>query len=87
MTTKAALWGLMAALVIVCGYACLSNAEPRKITEVLRRGLSQVLRRVWTPKQRTAGLTWVPCIWGEPLSRPHEGRPATPTQEQPQAAP
>jgi len=33
MTTKAALWGLMAALVMVCGYAPLSNAEPRKITE------------------------------------------------------
>ena len=59
MTAKAAFWRLMAALVIVCGYAPLSNGEPRRITEDEKkfcRGLPQIMRRVWTPKQRTAGL-------------------------------
>ena len=33
MTTKAASWGIMASLLVVCGHASLSNAEPRKITQ------------------------------------------------------
>jgi hypothetical protein len=45
MTTKAALWGLMAALVVICGYACLSNAEPRKITEDEKKSCAEAYHK------------------------------------------
>jgi hypothetical protein len=45
MTTKAALWGLMAALVMVCGYASLSNAESRKITEDEKKSCAEAYHK------------------------------------------
>ena len=41
----AVLWGLMAALVMVREYACLSNAEPRKITEDEKKSCAEAYHK------------------------------------------
>ena len=64
MKKHAALWGSFAALAVCWG--SVSDAEPRKITqdqkEVLRRGLSQVLRRVRAETARPCAIAWTATV-------------------------